>query len=1498
MADIKSEVLFTLKVVQKGDKLEVVTNRTKKLSKETDNLEKKRKKLTNTTDKYNRREKGAAQISSNSTKNFSKMQHSIDGGGGSGGLVRAYALLAANVFALSAAFGILSRASQVDTLTESMTQLEIVSGNSIRATARDLQAVTDNGLSMAESMRSVSLAMSAGFKTDTITELGEVARNAAVSLGRNMPDALDRIFRGIIKVEPELLDEIGLFIRVNEASALYASTLGIAAGDLTNFQKRQAFANEGIRQGTEKFKAFSEIKTDPYSRLATSFADLTQSILSKLAPGIEYVVGLLADNPAVLTGAFAALAASLLRLVIPAMGSFTIAIANNAAEAKTAAAEQKAALEDRVLKSQQANISSLELQKTELKGAVLSAKTSQSYKGRGEALKQANSQLAKAVGNEEKIAALENKSAVLNKSRRKSNAAAIDKEQAAIANEIKQRKEILKVDQQIQQARNNPASQAGPGSKANLDMQKALRKEITSTGLANVAATAETLGFKTAMGSLTTQLNIAKTSAKQAGVSFGFLRQGLFMVSGAAVAAQVALTRLMMVLGPYIMALTLLSPVIVFLVKKMGFFSEEAKAMKEATKSADESMSVFAETVAHASEAIQGVNFTKAREGALALSKEIESTSKDLVAMADATRDYYENTNGFVFFFTTTLFRRLDHLTGVFSKKQIDQMKEFVNTLSNEANRAATSFAVLELIDGAGDSAEELVKVIKAINEIAPDIAAAQENLSSAIDGAKDSARAFRDTFIVKTDVDQVLASFRQVTSALQLANISAQDINIAFGEILTRDDKTGAFTSPIAAIMTREHLAALKEIDKETDVDGKQRLAVLEEVELMYHEQQKVLIMTKNELKRISQEQALYKSLLKESNLALEVNLQLTQTARKLNIQMLKFDRDRAATNLHITTERLKELALIEDISELVGEEDIKNKSISQVLAAVNKQREYSLSLVKEEMALATDQLKIDLQSEQNTLRRLQGQERLNSLQAKASQLALKREQFAGTGSTKLSLANQIKSINIDETARRKTAKQRENLEKAISKIKYDIIKAETNVLKRKLETEQSIAQLVFFTANFLGTATKEQRDTWKQINIDVGKITDDLTAISDASSTAAEAITQAFANEGAEFVNKILQAVEKIKGSDVGGERFNTLLAGQGLNAAFETKNEDGKSVMTDAQKQAAALNLVEERYMKMSKDITELLGDDGVLLAAITNVTANMIDLGQNFAKAFDPKGSTTSKIAAVATVAAGAIQQVMALTAASAQQGQQEMDKLIKAEQKRDGKSKESLAKIASMEKKKEAMKRKAFEQNKKLMLAQAVMSTAAAVATALVGPPGLPWSAVMAGMAAALGLAQVSIIKGMTYQGGGSAGSTAPSSIGVGKRDNKVDVAKGATAGESSYLRGGMGVGSNANNFRPAAAGMKSYASGGEILVGKRGPEIISPMAPVEVTPNDKIGGMSNVNFTINAVDAAGVEQLLVAQKGNIIGMIREAANEHGEEFMEGVNTNAYGGESI
>ena len=42
------------------------------------------------------------------------------------------------------------------------------------------------------------------------------------------------------------------------------------------------------------------------------------------------------------------------------------------------------------------------------------------------------------------------------------------------------------------------------------------------------------------------------------------------------------------------------------------------------------------------------------------------------------------------------------------------------------------------------------------------------------------------------------------------------------------------------------------------------------------------------------------------------------------------------------------------------------------------------------------------------------------------------------------------------------------------------------------------------------------------------------------------------------------------------------------------------------------------------------------------------------------------------------------------------------------------------------------------------------------------------------------------------------------------------------------------------------------------------------------------------------MDASGVENLLVEQRGNIIRMIREAANDTGERFLETVDTQAYG----
>jgi hypothetical protein len=90
-------------------------------------------------------------------------------------------------------------------------------------------------------------------------------------------------------------------------------------------------------------------------------------------------------------------------------------------------------------------------------------------------------------------------------------------------------------------------------------------------------------------------------------------------------------------------------------------------------------------------------------------------------------------------------------------------------------------------------------------------------------------------------------------------------------------------------------------------------------------------------------------------------------------------------------------------------------------------------------------------------------------------------------------------------------------------------------------------------------------------------------------------------------------------------------------------------------------------------------------------------------------------------------------------------------------------------------------------------------------------------------------------------------------------------------------------------------GRKGYADGG-MLVGERGPEVVTKE---EIIPNYALGknGTTNVNFSISAVDGASVQKMLNDQQGNIIQMIRDAANDNGEAFLESVDPSVYNGGS-
>jgi len=66
------------------------------------------------------------------------------------------------------------------------------------------------------------------------------------------------------------------------------------------------------------------------------------------------------------------------------------------------------------------------------------------------------------------------------------------------------------------------------------------------------------------------------------------------------------------------------------------------------------------------------------------------------------------------------------------------------------------------------------------------------------------------------------------------------------------------------------------------------------------------------------------------------------------------------------------------------------------------------------------------------------------------------------------------------------------------------------------------------------------------------------------------------------------------------------------------------------------------------------------------------------------------------------------------------------------------------------------------------------------------------------------------------------------------------------------------------------------------MVGEGGPETFVPNSAGTIVPSG-IGGQNvNVNFTINAVDTAGFQQLLANERGMIVSMINSAVNQQGK----------------
>lgn len=260
-------------------------------------------------------------------RDFAKQSRELDG------LVRLYAVYAANIFAAGAAFRALSEAMDTTNMIQGLNQLGAASGVAMGGLAKRFSEASGGAISLRESMEATAKAVSSGLSQTQFLKLGEVAKKASQALGVNMSDAVSRLTRGITKLEPELLDELGIFTKVGQATEDYARAIGKPAAALTDFEKRQAFANAVLAEGAKKFGQI-DIPTNPYDKLLATLKNVAQMGLEIVNNVLGPFANLLSKNTGLLVGVLGLIGAKIVKDALPAIGQWRAGLKSAADEAK------------------------------------------------------------------------------------------------------------------------------------------------------------------------------------------------------------------------------------------------------------------------------------------------------------------------------------------------------------------------------------------------------------------------------------------------------------------------------------------------------------------------------------------------------------------------------------------------------------------------------------------------------------------------------------------------------------------------------------------------------------------------------------------------------------------------------------------------------------------------------------------------------------------------------------------------------------------------------------------------------------------------------------------------------------------------------------------------------------------------------------------------------------------------------------------------------------
>jgi hypothetical protein len=217
------------------------------------------------------------------------------------------------VLGLARSFGnLIAEGAGIGAISNSFDKLTASIGVAGDEMVRVAQGATSGLISKLDLMQSANKAMLLGLPI-TANEFGALGQ-AAVALGRAMGSdattALDDLIKALGRSSPLILDNLGLTVKVGEANAAYAVTLGKSASELTDVEKKMAFYHAAMAQAGVAVEALSGQEltlTEHTVQLSVAWENFAHAAGAALEQsGLSHVVDLATLSVDSLTTALAA----------------------------------------------------------------------------------------------------------------------------------------------------------------------------------------------------------------------------------------------------------------------------------------------------------------------------------------------------------------------------------------------------------------------------------------------------------------------------------------------------------------------------------------------------------------------------------------------------------------------------------------------------------------------------------------------------------------------------------------------------------------------------------------------------------------------------------------------------------------------------------------------------------------------------------------------------------------------------------------------------------------------------------------------------------------------------------------------------------------------------------------------------------------------------------------------------------------------------------------